>query len=184
MKFSSSTRWLLLIFHEKNVFHLEEGNVLPNFYPNNHILLVQWLWEMTHVREVRISNPGTIYMRDMTFFTLFCCEKCIVCLKRPKITDKEAVVCPFFIIMSYFVRMYLMYFLMYAVCELNNSVNMFEFSHVLQPSKYLTKGFKQLVPLLVCFLFAFSVINHVLTALNLRHSQCAVSYLALRIDPE
>ena len=31
---------------------------------------------------------------------------------------------------------------MYAVCELNNSVNMFEFSHVLQPSKYLTKGFK------------------------------------------
>ena len=30
-----------------------------------------------------------------TFFTLICCKNCIVCLKRPKINEKEAGVGPF-----------------------------------------------------------------------------------------
>ena len=30
------------------------------------------------------------------FFTLICCKNCIVCLKRPKINEKEARVGPFF----------------------------------------------------------------------------------------
>ena len=30
------------------------------------------------------------------FFTLICCKKCIVCLKRPKINEKETGVGPFF----------------------------------------------------------------------------------------
>ena len=34
---------------------------------------------------------------DMTFFTLICCNNCIVCLKRPKINEKEAGVCPIFL---------------------------------------------------------------------------------------
>ena len=29
--------------------------------------------EMTHVREVVGSNPGTVNWMDMTFFTLICC---------------------------------------------------------------------------------------------------------------
>ena len=33
---------------------------------------------------------------DMTFFTLICCNNCIVCLKSPKINEKEARVGPFF----------------------------------------------------------------------------------------
>ena len=37
---------------------------------------------------VRIPVLCTIW----TFFTLICCENCIVCLKRPKINKKEAVV--------------------------------------------------------------------------------------------
>ena len=32
----------------------------------------------------------------MTFFTLHCCKNCIVCLKRPKINEKEVGVGPFF----------------------------------------------------------------------------------------
>ena len=32
---------------------------------------------------------------DMTFFTLICCNNCIVCLKSPKINEKEARVGPF-----------------------------------------------------------------------------------------
>ena len=40
------------------------------------------------------SRPG--YWMDMTFFKLICCKHCIVCLKRPKINEKEAVVGPFF----------------------------------------------------------------------------------------
>ena len=36
------------------------------------------------------SNPGAIYWMDIwTFFTLICCKKCIVCLKRPKINKKR-----------------------------------------------------------------------------------------------
>ena len=30
--------------------------------------LVQWLWEMTHAREVMGSNPGAVYWMDLTFF--------------------------------------------------------------------------------------------------------------------
>ena len=32
---------------------------------------------------------------DGHFFTLICCKNCIVCLKRPKINEKEAGVGPF-----------------------------------------------------------------------------------------
>ena len=32
---------------------------------------------------------------DGHFFTYICCKNCIVCLKRPKINEKEAVVDPF-----------------------------------------------------------------------------------------
>ena len=36
-------------------------------------------------------NPGTIYWMEFTFFTLICCKNSIdVCLKRPKINEKEA----------------------------------------------------------------------------------------------
>ena len=41
------------------------------------------------------SNPGAIYRMDMTFFTLICIKNCIVCLKRLKINEKEAVVGPY-----------------------------------------------------------------------------------------
>ena len=41
------------------------------------------------------SNPGFVYWVDITFFTLFCCKNCIVCLKRLKINEKEAGVGPF-----------------------------------------------------------------------------------------
>ena len=42
------------------------------------------------------SNPSTVYWMGMTFFTLICCKNCIVCLKRPKINEKEAGVAHFF----------------------------------------------------------------------------------------
>jgi len=32
---------------------------------------------------------------DITFFTFIYCKNCIVCLKRPKINEKEAGVGPF-----------------------------------------------------------------------------------------
>ena len=52
---------------------------------------------MTHDREVVGSNPGTVYWMVFIFFTLICCKKIIdVCLKRPKINEKEAGVGPFF----------------------------------------------------------------------------------------
>ena len=41
------------------------------------------------------SNLGAVYWMDMTFFTLICCKNCIVCLKRPKINEKEAGIGPF-----------------------------------------------------------------------------------------
>ena len=53
-------------------------------------------WETTNVQEVVGSNPGTVYWMDMAFFTMICCENCIVCLKRPKINDKEPRVAHFF----------------------------------------------------------------------------------------
>ena len=34
---------------------------------------------------------------DGHFFTLICCKNCIVCLKRPKINEKESGVGPFFL---------------------------------------------------------------------------------------
>ena len=41
-------------------------------------------------------NPNTEYWMELTFFTLICCKNCIdVCLKRPKINQKEAEVGPF-----------------------------------------------------------------------------------------
>ena len=40
-------------------------------------------------REVVGSNPVTIYLMDI--FTLICCKNCYdVCLKRPKLNEKEA----------------------------------------------------------------------------------------------
>ena len=40
-------------------------------------------------------NPGTVYWMDMTFFTLICCKNCNnVCLKIPKINEKETRVGP------------------------------------------------------------------------------------------
>ena len=47
------------------------------------------------------SNTGAIYWMDMIFFTLICCKNCIVCLKRPKISKKEAEVGPVFLKNSY-----------------------------------------------------------------------------------
>ena len=51
---------------------------------------------MTHFQEVVGLNPGAIYWMDMTFCTLIYCKNCFVCLKRPKINEKEAKVGPFF----------------------------------------------------------------------------------------
>ena len=44
---------------------------------------------MTHVQEVVDLNPGAVYWKVMTFFTLICCKNCIVCLKRPKINENR-----------------------------------------------------------------------------------------------
>ena len=47
--------------------------------------------------KVMGSNPGTIYWMDMIFFShWFVVKNCIVCLKRSKINEKVAGVCPFF----------------------------------------------------------------------------------------
>ena len=56
--------------------------------------MVQWLWE-THLQEAVSSNPDAVYWMDTTFFTFICFKNCIVCLKRPKINEKEAEVGPF-----------------------------------------------------------------------------------------
>ena len=50
---------------------------------------------MTHVKKVMSSNPGANYWIDMIFFTLICLKFFIVCLKRPKINEKDAGVGPF-----------------------------------------------------------------------------------------
>ena len=41
-------------------------------------------------------SRGFVNWMDMIFLRLICCKKCIVCLKRPKINEKEAGVGPFF----------------------------------------------------------------------------------------
>ena len=53
--------------------------------------MVLWLWVTTHVRKVLGSNPGAVCSGCTFghFFTLICCKHCIVCLKRPKINEKE-----------------------------------------------------------------------------------------------
>ena len=43
---------------------------------------------------VRIPSPYTGWTLGH-FFTLICCKNCIVCLKKPKINEKEAGVGPF-----------------------------------------------------------------------------------------
>ena len=49
---------------------------------------------LTFLRSwVRIPAPDAGW--TWHFFTLNCCKTCIVCLKRPKINEKEAVVGPF-----------------------------------------------------------------------------------------
>ena len=50
--------------------------------------LVLWLWEVTHVPKVVISNPGT-------FFHIRICSKIRNVLEKTKINEKEAVVGPF-----------------------------------------------------------------------------------------
>ena len=53
--------------------------------------LVQWLWVTTYVQKVVGLNTGAVYwMNIWTFFTLICYKNCIACLKRPKISKKEA----------------------------------------------------------------------------------------------
>ena len=35
------------------------------------------------------SNPGTVYCKELTFFTLICCKNCIdVCLKKTENRDR------------------------------------------------------------------------------------------------
>ena len=48
---------------------------------------------------VRIPVPYTGW--TWYFFTLICCKNCIVCLKRPKINEKEAGIGPFFLKKTY-----------------------------------------------------------------------------------
>ena len=50
-------------------------------------VLVQWLWEETHIPKVVGSNPGTVHWMDI--FTYICCKNCFVCLKRLKIKTKK-----------------------------------------------------------------------------------------------
>ena len=50
--------------------------------------LVQWLWEETHTLKVVGSNPGTVFW--MGIFHINLLKKCFrVCLKRPKINEKD-----------------------------------------------------------------------------------------------
>ena len=53
------------------------------------------LWEETLVPKVMGSNPGTVYWMEI-FSHIFVVKICNVCLKRPKINEKEAGVGPFF----------------------------------------------------------------------------------------
>ena len=41
-------------------------------------------------QEVVGSNPDAIYWMDMTFFKLIRCKGSVVCLKTPKINEKES----------------------------------------------------------------------------------------------
>ena len=51
--------------------------------------------EETLVPKVMGSNPGTVYWMEI-FSHIFVVKICNVCLKRPKINEKEAGVGPFF----------------------------------------------------------------------------------------
>ena len=50
-------------------------------------------WLMLEKLWVRIPAPYTGWIWHL--FTLICCKHCIVCLKRPRINEKEAGACPF-----------------------------------------------------------------------------------------
>ena len=52
--------------------------------------MVKWLWEETHVPKVMGSNTGTVYCMDI-FSPILVVKNCDdLCLKRPKINEKEA----------------------------------------------------------------------------------------------
>ena len=57
---------------------------IPSFWSHR-------LWVST-VRKVAGLNPGAVYWMDIFHID---CKNCIVCLQRPKIDEKEAVVVPF-----------------------------------------------------------------------------------------
>ena len=80
------------------------------------------------------SNPGTIYWMDMTLFTLICCKKFIVCLKRPKINKREARVGPFFekIKAAFIVSVITKIFTLF---NLSPSMNNMKFNHISIPSQ-------------------------------------------------
>ena len=55
---------------------------------------------MVMVRESRSKGRELEFLHcilDGHFFTYICCKNCNVCLKRPKINEKEAGVGPFFL---------------------------------------------------------------------------------------
>ena len=46
--------------------------------------------EEAHILKVVGSNPGAVYWMDIKLFHIVCCKNCNdVCLKRPKITEKD-----------------------------------------------------------------------------------------------
>ena len=51
-------------------------------------VLVQWLWEKTHVPKVLSYNPGIIYCMDI-FHIPNCCKICGV-FEKTKLNEKEA----------------------------------------------------------------------------------------------
>ena len=53
------------------------------------------VWEDTHIPKVVGFNHGTVYWMDI-FSHIFVVKDCNVCLKRPKINEKEAEVGSFF----------------------------------------------------------------------------------------
>ena len=88
-KIISSSSWLRRL-HQFKAFLMP---VTFNYFRAG--ALVQWLREEAHVPKVMGLNPSAIYCMDMTFFTLIWCKNCNdVCLKRPKINEKEAGVGP------------------------------------------------------------------------------------------
>ena len=65
---------------------------VPSDSLSMRLALVQWLWEETDVPKVVGSNPCTM---DGLFYIYICRKSCNVCLKRPKINEKEARIGPF-----------------------------------------------------------------------------------------